>query len=306
MEVFKFAFETIIIGLLTLPWLCMAIHLMSPDLLRWESERSLLRTVRLIPGEVRPAVIGIVAFSITYILGSAISPVASQFLDGDFAGRVLPTEESIQASVYERLNAAKAARTLASFTTVTFRSNGGIAPEPTPTDPHERFLLEESTVLLKSPKDFGRLTRLHERLSVLRGAAFNSFMLVLISIFSWCGAPRNLRFTRWLAFAPPSMVVVLAAAVSTAEIYHAQIDRVPICEGVLMFLGIFGIVVVARRCACSPRVHGGALACAVFFAVLSYGGYLCTEVSYDEGVIISYRALTVATNAAAPSAAAEE
>jgi|SRR5581483_10021992 len=306
MEVFKFAFETIIIGLLTLPWLCMAIRLMSPELLRWESERSLARAVRLIPGQLQPAVIGIVAFSATYILGSAISPVASEFLDGGFAGRILPTEASIQASVFERLHRSKSARTLVSFTTVTYRADGAMAPEQTIMSPHERFLFEESAVLLKTSKDFGRLSRLHERLTVLRGAAFNSFMLILVCVFSCCGAARSFLIGRWVAFLPPSRLVLVAAAVSAVDIYRPQIDRIPVCEAVLLFLGVFGISVVARRRACSPRVHGWAFACAVFFAVLSYGGYVCTEVSYDEDVVMSYRALNVASNVATPAAAAQE
>jgi hypothetical protein len=47
----------------------------------------------------------------------------------------------------------------------------------------------------------------------------------------------------------------------------------------------------------------------MFFAVLSYGGYVCTEVSYDEGVVITYQALNAPAEVAAvgsPSAAAEE
>src|SRR5438128_53656 len=104
MQAFKFAFETVMIGSLALPWLLLMIHLVSPDLFTSNRKNAMGRFLSLVPIELRSPLIGIAAFTFAYLAGSAILPVAGEFLnDKELIGRVLPTEGRIQEQVYRSM-----------------------------------------------------------------------------------------------------------------------------------------------------------------------------------------------------------
>jgi hypothetical protein len=77
------------------------IDLVNPDLLTCAR---ISHFIRLIPEEMRSPAIGITVFCLVYLMGSMITPLACQFLnDSDMLGKILPTEEKIQASTYENM-----------------------------------------------------------------------------------------------------------------------------------------------------------------------------------------------------------
>src|SRR5947209_5898693 len=113
MEAFKFAFETVIIGLLALPWLAVLIDLARPGLLTNHSERGIGKFLSYVPKEGRTPIISVVAFAAAYLLGSAILPVSGEFLnDEDWIGRVLPTESDLRTRVFQKVRSSDAAMQL--------------------------------------------------------------------------------------------------------------------------------------------------------------------------------------------------
>jgi hypothetical protein len=283
MQAFKFAFETVMIGALAIPWLLLVIHMVSPDVLS-SSPNRLLSPV---PKELRSPLVSIAAFTFAYLAGSAILPVAGEFLnDKDLIGSFLPTERKIQETVYKSMDRKPGIR-LASF-----RS----APQGDPPleGSHEDFLFRESALLLHGTDACERLNRLHERLAVLSGATFNSFVLVLVCGFAACATMRaslKSRAARWAAFLPSGVLILVALIFGAGDLHKAEIDDWPILEGVLLAIGILGAYVTARGTRWNVRLHAWAFPFAMFFTVLSYGGYVCTEVSYDQDVLASYQAL---------------
>ena len=107
------------------------------------------------------------------VVGSTITPVACQFLnDSDMLGKILPTEENIQASTYQNMGipaatdqAIPAKIKLVSLSSPGSGQQGGYNAE---------FLHDEGALLLRGPERCERLNRLHEQLTVLRGATFSA------------------------------------------------------------------------------------------------------------------------------------
>lgn len=92
MDVFKLAFETVIIGLFALPWLWVMIDLTRPNLV---TGSNISRLMAPIPPEARLQAITLTLFPLAYLLGLVITPVASEFLnDPDMLGGYLPNEEN--------------------------------------------------------------------------------------------------------------------------------------------------------------------------------------------------------------------
>ena len=101
MDAFKLAFETVIVGLFALPWLWVMIDLVNPNFFNSSGIR---RLIAFIPQELRASAIGLSLFSLVYLLGSMMTPVAREFLnDKDMLGGWLPTEEKIQAHNYKQI-----------------------------------------------------------------------------------------------------------------------------------------------------------------------------------------------------------
>ena len=100
MEAFKFAFETVIVGILTLPSLFIMLDLIFPVLFNGKSEAP-NRLAGLVSKELGATIASAFLLSMAYFLGSAISPLASEFLnDEHWAGSFLWTESDIRARVY--------------------------------------------------------------------------------------------------------------------------------------------------------------------------------------------------------------
>jgi hypothetical protein len=74
MDVFKLAFETIIVGLLTSLWLGATIHLLYPKFLP-----SVFATLQ----KQNPTLVGVGALSLAYCLGSAVLPVSNQLVNDE-------------------------------------------------------------------------------------------------------------------------------------------------------------------------------------------------------------------------------
>jgi hypothetical protein len=297
MEAFKLAFETVLVGALALPWLALMMVLVNPNI-----SRTIGCLTKVVPKECTPALAGVVAFSLAYLLGSAVSPVAREFLnDIDVIG--IPTEEKIQTRIME---GPEGGQVLSSG--VSKRGNLAILRD---TWEQKRSILatnatfrqQETTILLHGAEASERINRLHERLTVLTGATFSGFVLVLLCVFAWCGSYRGqaqtaglhsslrLRAVRFATYLPCLATILWGVVALLGDWNKHDIDDPPIMELVLLILGFFGLCITARKTVALPALRSGVLF-ASFLTILSCGGYLCTEPSYVHEVLDSYAAMT--------------
>jgi hypothetical protein len=291
MDAFKLAFETVLVGALAFPWLALMMVLLNRNL-----ASSVRLVARIVPKPCVPAAVGVVAFSFAYVLGSAISPVAQQFLnDMDSIG--LPTQDRIQARIVG--TAVRAATWNVEPASLGRNREGG-----------DKLLLatgiifrrQESTVLLTNGDASERLNRLHERLTVLSGATFSGFALLVLCVFASCSGWRSRvqaveaqsrwrrRTRRWAAFAPCTAIGLWGVLNFARDWHKHSVDDPPILEAVLLVLGGFGLWVTAHRTPVIPSLRGKILFVA-FLTLLCFGGYISTEPTYVHDVIDSYAAM---------------
>ena len=316
MEVFKLAFETVIIGLFALPCLFVIIDSAKPDLFTAASVAALSK---LIPKELRPQTIALTLFPVVYLLGLMITPVAFEFLnDKDMLAGVLPNEETLQAWTYQQMGlpSISGVEPVASMEAAKLSrdNDSGAAGESQDMQAqiHSEFLHEESTLLLRSPEDGGRISRLHERLTVLQGATFTTFALMVLSGFAWCGAAGVPATSggqpSWLSKLRRCIGLVLALVfilVATNELLndlrHPEVGDMPIAELVFLLLAGFGLYVAIWGTRSRLRYHGLTFFIAFGFTLLCYAGYASTGATYDQEVFNTYRALSP-INSGSPSA----
>jgi hypothetical protein len=301
MEVLKLAFETVIIGLFALPWLWVMIDLAKPDLL---NSANINRLVTCITPELRPPVIGISLFSIVYLLGSMVTPVAHEFLnDPDMLGQLLPPEESIQVSTYKQIHAPITPDGVVPVAAEHGSQHDSDTGSDNPARVNAEFLHDERTVLLRASDGTDRLNRLHEQMTVLQGATFSAFAFTVLCGFAWCGQCRKKKivmggrpFLRQqlrcsAALVVSSIFIILAGRSLWADAHTLDTGDMPIAELVLLALGGFGLYVAIFGTPSRLKFHGIAFIFAFCFTLLCYTGYGCTERSYDREVLLTYRAL---------------
>jgi hypothetical protein len=154
-----------------------------------------------------------------------------------------------------------------------------------------KFQLMETQVLNQGTDKTERLRQLHERIVVLRGAVFNGFSFLLICVFAWI-APINGKAFPWKKRVPGTVLAVLLTAFSAvngfADLAHFNISDIPALEGLLAVITIFGGILVFYGVKARPYLGKRIVLVAAFFAALSYGGWMWSEVIYDQQVISAY------------------
>ena len=132
--------------------------------------------------------------------------------------------------------------------------------------------------------------QLRERMIVLRGAVFSGFVLFLICLFG-CIAPERSQPLKWWR---TTLGITLASSFTVFVLYNGYQDLttpnifdIPVLEGVLGAISVFGGFLAVRgvKHRSFMRVHF--LLVIVFGAALSYGGWMWSEVLYDQQVITS-------------------
>jgi hypothetical protein len=308
MEALKLAFETVIVGLFALPWLWVMIDLVNPGLFGSPAVR---RLGALVPSELRATAIGLALFSTVYLLGSMITPVACEFLDDpDMLGEFLPTQQRIQAWVYKQMDARPQIADLivpTDLALVAFRDPDPKSPEGEKVKRYREsvdgeFQHDESTLLLQGPQACERLNRLHEQLTVLRGASFSAFALSALCFFAWCARgkqPNTIagrpsfwpRVRRWAGLIICLGTMIVAINGLGNDVRHTESGDIPIAELVFLVLSGFGLYVLIWGTRSRLQFHGPAFVFAFCFAALCYGGYGSVATSYDQAVFNSYLAL---------------
>jgi hypothetical protein len=309
MDVFKLAFETTIVGVLSFLWIGIAIDLLLP---------SLLSRMLAAVNEKNQTLLGVGALSLAYCLGSAILPISGQLVNDEHWP--LP-EDAIRCWVSLEQDKEMAQ---VSYTGLPkqYLSLGDLSDcrctlwdRYLPADPktgrrslefhHSRdraedlakkqkilsiFQLHETQVLNQGLDKTERIRQLHERIVVLRGAVFHGYILLLIGLFGCIapvhGQPYSRKRKMW--------GTLLALAFTVFALYNGMEDLLnpfiydmPVLEALLGAVTIFGGILVFHGVENRSILSWKFLLVVLFFSALSYGGWMWSEIIYDQQVLNS-------------------
>jgi len=154
-----------------------------------------------------------------------------------------------------------------------------------------KFQLIETKIMSQGSEKTERLRQLHERIVVLRGAVFSGLCLFLICLFGSI-APRNGNSFPWKRRVSGTLLAIVLTTFSLVngleDITRFKITDIPALEGLLGVITLFGGFVVYYGVKERPYLGRRIVLAAGFFAALSYGGWMWSEVIYDQQLISSY------------------
>jgi hypothetical protein len=156
------------------------------------------------------------------------------------------------------------------------------------------FQQQEAKVLEQGTDKTEFLRQLHERIVVLRGAVFSGFVLLLIFIFAFFARVDGL-FSHWVRPFFGALLAILFTIFAAFNGYHDVVSRnvfdIPILEGLLMVITIFGVYLVFKPAKTLLFRRKRYMLLTLFFTGLVYGGWMWSEILYDQIVINTYAAL---------------
>ena len=272
--------------MLALPWLAIAIDLFlaskpghGTQFVSWlQSHVTQLPT----------AAVGVVLFSMAYLLGAAVSRVAGDFLNDDDLGMPI-TEDRIRIAAY--CDSAES-----TFLTGGFayfgphlgpQSNSkacGKGGDHTPLQ--ALFKLQESAIQQRGSDKTTVLDQLHSQISVLRGATLNGLVTFMLCFFGLGANRTRLRLLWWVAAA------ALFVSGAFALFWHSVrsvLNDPPIMEFTLMVLGFTGGFVLWSGA--HQRRYGSWLLLSALLTGIAFFAWWWTEVLYDQLVLHSSFAL---------------
>jgi hypothetical protein len=172
------------------------------------------------------------------------------------------------------------------------------------------FRLQEGELLLLGEDKVGRLKQYYDQITVLRGAAFNGFVLLVTCAIGCCANVRvraaSSRPRRLLAFLPAAAMLGFGIFTlrghyrhmqSAAKyLYHSRVPTFsqtldvlyndpPLAEFVLILLGAVGLLVIFKAKKTTPYLRTGIVAAIVTTVCL--GSWWWTEIMYDLQVVHS-------------------
>ena len=285
MGAFTIAFDTILVGALSLPWVILLIHLFC-----FEGENRVGKALSWAKKQEQPAAVGVLLFAMTYTMGSAITRVAQDFFnDSDLhlqLGKHLLnesiTEDRILARVYcaaadDRLllagtgNPALAAM-IGDFQAQKLPKMFQDSREPKSvcemplfgltsyryeqeddkfSDTVADILGLQENALMERGGDFTvRLRQLHDQVMVLRGAAFNGMIGFSLCLFALGAALRREKPGSWLSLVlvpVPAMVLAVAVIASDNHFHEHLPAGPPYMEFTLLLLALVGAWLVWKK-----------------------------------------------------------
>lgn len=156
------------------------------------------------------------------------------------------------------------------------------------------FRQQESAILNEGTDRTERLRQLHERIVILRGAIFSGFILVVMFLFAFFakldGLPRGITRTA-LGMLLTLVFAAFAIINGIDDVRNRDIFDLPVLEGLLGTVSVFGAYLVLRGVKSALFRKKRLLLAVLFFAALAYGGWMNSEILYDQLVISSYAVL---------------
>jgi len=308
MEAVKFAFDTLLVGALALPWLSLLVQMHFPPANHGADRYSAL--VSALPKQTREIAVSVVVLSLGYFLGAAIWRISDDFfLDPDVLWR-MPTEGSIREDVYvheycdvkvPNTGAATPVPAQLKSGEIDFCPSGDQKKKGTDAytkwhddwvEPITRLFLEqENKLLLQGDDRTTRFRELHDQDVILRGATLNGLTLAVLCLFGFFASFRNgpRQWSKSLATHVPAAALILYGAYKIRS--HLQgfiIDPdpfrdPPLAELVIFLLGLGGLPAKAPEASQWKYFHGCWLS--LTLTVVAYGAWWWTEVVYYQGVL---------------------
>lgn len=316
MDAFKLAFETTIVGISAFLWLGIAIDLISP---------TFLPQIKSWLEGTNQSLVGAALLVTAYCLGSAILPISAQLVNDEhwplpedvIRCRVTEEEEGrLKLVKYSSLPNPQIARSNGSACACSLwsrvRGGGKTNPNGTPTaslarneamsveqlsgaDAQQKVKLAQFEVLENRALGQGTnreelFRQLRERMIVLRGAVFSGLILFLICLFGCIAPERDQPINWWRTF----LGIVLASGLTILlirngyrDLQNPSIFDIPILEAVLGTISVFGGFLAVRGVRRRSFLRVQFLLVIAFGAAFSYGGWIWSEVLYDQQVIAS-------------------
>jgi hypothetical protein len=297
-------------------WLGIAIDLISPTFLP--------RIKSWIEG-TNQSLAGAALLVTAYCLGSAILPISAQLVNDEHwplpedAIRCRVTEEEqsrLKLVKYSSLPNPQVARSHGRACACSLwsrvRGGGKTNPKRTPTaslvrneavskeqlygaDGQQKVILAQFEVLENRALGQGTnrdelFRQLQERMIVLRGAVFSGLILFLICLFGCIAPERDKPINRWRTFLGillASSLTILLTRNGYRDLQNPSIFDIPILEAVLGTTSVFGGFLAVRGVRRRSFLRIQFLLVIAFGAAFSYGGWIWSEVLYDQQVIAS-------------------
>lgn len=327
MESLKFAFEIFIVGALALPWLAVLMRIFSPSHGSSDSAKALDKVLSIVPHGAKESVGIFVILASGYLLGSAVSRISRNVFN-DVHLLAFPSEYKIRAQVYFEEYCRKELdlglpvdfrhTRLPSDLCDRARKEGygppTLSARPTPSSPpntaaqnstsaddeqlrfaevvQDFFRLQEGQLLLNGEDKVQRLKEFYDQIDVLRGAAFNGFILLMFCLFGWLGVLRagpNMSNLRKYLLLLPAYAVLVLAVLGAYSHFHEKSGRLlvnpPLAEVAIFLVGSIGLYASMGTNLDSLRFYLRTGTVAAVLTVISLGGWWWTEVMYDLHVI---------------------
>jgi len=321
MDAFKLAFETAIVGSLAFLWVGIAIDLLSPNFLT--RLRSVVAGVnQSLIGAALFAAAYCIGSAVLPISAQLVNDEHWP-LPGDSVRCLVVVEEERRLSLVDatlpnqsvrktnsrdcdcsywtllraRNKATDNKTFLRSTPSPTLAVNNGMTRENRSPSTHTeeqklltltQFELQETRALGQGVNKEELFRQLRERIIVLRGAVFSGFVLFLICLFG-CIAPKHGQTFKWLRMLPG---ILLASALTIfvlrngyQDLMNPSIFDIPVLEAVLGAITIFGGFLAVNGVKRGPFVRIRFLVLIALCAAISYGGWIWSEVLYDQQVI---------------------
>ncbi len=317
MDSLKFAFDTLVVGALALPWLWLFMRVFFQ---RSKSEPELkFPLLGALSEPTRQAVAGVLILALGYFLGSAVSRISSDFFDDNEILGGMATQTSIRRGVYlheycDVHSVLVAIKLPAELIELPGGQAAFCKKESDQLEPLvvEFFSLQEGKLLLEGEEKLGRLREFHDQIEILRGATLNGAILFALSWFGLCALYRarlpagKLRtLLKCVSYAPAMACLLLGLwemrqhfshlhnltrglvvdSQATPNPYEGHRDP-PLAEAVLVLLGVGGLCL--RLTDDNPRLFRNVCLMAGVLTLIAYGSWWWTEVLYDQQVIHSF------------------
>jgi hypothetical protein len=321
MDVFKLAFETIVVGLLAFVWLGVATYLLSPEFLTDLLSRRVLAFAK-----DNQTLLSVAALTVAYCLGSAILPIASQLVNDEhwplsetavrcqvFTQQQKLLQQIDYTAVPKHLSEDDLHPRHCSYWAPMLE--GGIAhgiwtflrlwapslatiKDPSAKEDETKkdrilslFQWQENKLLNQGTDKAELLRQLHERIVVLRGAVFSGFVLTLICLFAYFARVYGQPY-HWIRTVFGTLLglcfALFAFLNGWQDLKNQYIFDIPVLEGLVFTVFLFGVILVFRGVKTQHCFKKRYLFAVIFFAALAYGGWMSSEILYDQQVINSF------------------
>ncbi len=292
MDVFKLAFETIIVGLLAFLWVGAALYLLFPDHLA-----NLTYSKVSAFAKDNPTLLSVAALTVAYCLGSAILPISNQLVNDEHwpypeywirCRSVIQEQRSLEQIGYAALPSPLTPPDWQPHKCTIYSEEKNSADVIKTRRILTFFEQQERTILSQPSENTERLKLLHQRIVVLRGAAFSGCILFLICLFAYM-ARINGQSWHWKRTLWGILLAVFFAIFVLRNAYQdfkaKNIFDIPVLEGVLGTVIIFGGFLVIKGVKHRLFQRERTLLVLALFAALAGAGWLTSEISYDQEVI---------------------